>query len=221
MIDVASPADLSDELIRRYSEDCEIKGISPDTLRRYLSSVKIFNQYLKTKGGDFLDVNKDILRDFLGYLRKDRQVCHKTIENYFTSIASFYDYMYLIMDDLGLVDIESVYNHQMKEIRKRVGAIAESVPYVSETVKRPSIDVKETDEAIIVTMELPGVGKDDVDVEIIGDELSVIAKRSANLRLMMRRSINVNEITIPSRDLSACPRMSNQKRPKLYYAMVY
>src|SRR5512136_1281440 len=93
MIDVASLVDLSDELIRRYSEDCEMKGISPDTLRRYLSSIKIFNQYIKTKGVDFLGVNKDLLRDFLGYLMKDRQVSPKTIENYFTSIASFYDYL--------------------------------------------------------------------------------------------------------------------------------
>ena len=66
MIDVASSVDLSDELIRRYSEDCEMKGISPDTLRRYLSSIKIFNEYLKPKGVDFLGVNKDLLRDFLG-----------------------------------------------------------------------------------------------------------------------------------------------------------
>jgi integrase/recombinase XerD len=93
MIDVASAVDLSDELITRYSEDCEMKGISPDTLGRYLSSIKIFNQYIKIKGADFLGVNKDILRDFLGYLRKDRQVSPKTIENYFTSIASFYDYL--------------------------------------------------------------------------------------------------------------------------------
>jgi HSP20 family protein len=86
--------------------------------------------------------------------------------------------MYLMMDDLGLVDIESIYANQMKEVHKKMGAIAESVPYVSGTVKRPATDVLETDESIIVSMEIPGVGKDDVDVTIIGDELSVSAKRS-------------------------------------------
>jgi len=86
--------------------------------------------------------------------------------------------MYLMMDDLGLVDIESIYMNQMREVHKKMGAIAESVPYVSGTVKRPPTDVIETDEAIIVTMEVPGVGKDDVDITVIGDELSVSAKRS-------------------------------------------
>ena len=95
------------------------------------------------------------------------------------SMKNISNKIYLIMDNLGLVDIESIYMHQMREVHKRMGAIAESVPYVSGTVKRPSTDVKETDEAIIVTMEVPGVGKDDVDIEIIGDELSVSAKRSA------------------------------------------
>ncbi len=86
--------------------------------------------------------------------------------------------IYSIMDDLGLVDIESIYMNQMREVHKKMGTIAESVPYVSGTVKRPSTDVKETDEAIIVMVEVPGVVKDDVDVEIIGDELSVSAKRA-------------------------------------------
>jgi len=86
--------------------------------------------------------------------------------------------MYLIMDDLGLINIEYLYASQIREVQKKMGTIAESVPFVSGTVKRPAADVKETDEAIIVTMEVPGVNKDDVDVEIIGDELSVSAKRS-------------------------------------------
>ncbi len=74
MIDVASSVDLSNELIKRYEEDCDMKGMSPESLRRYLSSIKIFSDYLKTKGVDVLSVNKGLLRDFLGYLRKDRQV---------------------------------------------------------------------------------------------------------------------------------------------------
>ena len=84
------------------------------------------------------------------------------------------------MDDLGLADIEYLYASQMREVQKKMGSIAESVPFVSGTVKRPSTDVIETDETIVVTMEVPGVNKDDIDVEVIGDELSVSAKRAIN-----------------------------------------
>ncbi|MCJ7444478.1 MAG: Hsp20/alpha crystallin family protein [Methanotrichaceae archaeon] len=96
----------------------------------------------------------------------------------FNSMKGIANKMYLIMDDLGLADIEALYMNQMRGIQKKMGTIAESVPYVSGTVKRPSTDVTETDEAIIVTMEVPGVNKDDIDIEILGDELSVSAKRA-------------------------------------------
>ena len=94
------------------------------------------------------------------------------------SIKGITNKVYLIMDDLGLADIEYLYASQMREVQKKMGTIGDSVPFVSGTVKRPSTDIMETDEAIIVTMEVPGVNKDDIDIEIIGDHLSVSAKRA-------------------------------------------
>jgi len=96
----------------------------------------------------------------------------------FDSIKGIANRIYLVMDDLGLINIEYLYASQMREVQKKMGTIVESVPFVSGTVKRPSTDVMETDEAIVVTMEVPGVNKDDIDVEIIGDQLSVSAKRA-------------------------------------------
>ena len=85
---------------------------------------------------------------------------------------------YLMLDDLGLIDIESMYTSQMKRVQKKMGAIAESVPYASGAVKRPATDVVETDDAVIITAEIPGVNKDDIDIAVTGDELSIRAKRS-------------------------------------------
>jgi site-specific recombinase XerD len=93
MIEAASPAELSKELIERYREDCEMRGLSSESLRSYIATLKIFNDYLELKGLDFFSVDKNVLKGFLEYLRKDRQVGHKTTENYFTSIAGFYDYL--------------------------------------------------------------------------------------------------------------------------------
>jgi HSP20 family protein len=96
----------------------------------------------------------------------------------FNSIKGIANKMYLVMEDLGLVNIEYLYTYQIRDVQKKMGAIAESVPFISGTVKRPSTDVIEMDESIIVTMEVPGANKDDIDVEIIGDQLSVSAKRA-------------------------------------------
>ena len=45
-------------------------------------------------------------------------------------------------------------------------------------MKKLSIYVIEIDEAIIVTIEVPGVNKEDIDIELMGDQLNVGAKRA-------------------------------------------
>ena len=42
---------------------------------------------------------------------------------------------------------------------------------------KPLADVHETDEAVVVTMDMPGVDKQDVDITISDDELRVVAER--------------------------------------------
>jgi integrase/recombinase XerD len=83
----------SNDLIEAYYEDCELKGMSQGAIRRYKTSVLIFNDFLTHRGMSLLDVNKDALRDFLRYLRQVRKVKHKTIENYFSALSSLYEYL--------------------------------------------------------------------------------------------------------------------------------
>jgi HSP20 family protein len=46
-------------------------------------------------------------------------------------------------------------------------------------VIRPLSDIKDTDDAIIVTMDLPGIDKSDVEISVSADnELNVVAQRS-------------------------------------------
>ena len=84
---------------------------------------------------------------------------------------------YLVADDLGLIDIESSYSDEMRYICKKVGQITEAIPLLAGNVKKPLTDVVKTDEAIIATLELPGVEKEDIEVTATDDELSVRAKK--------------------------------------------
>jgi integrase/recombinase XerD len=81
------------DLIDQYKEDCEIRGMSPESTRRYLSSIKIFCQYLEDHGLDLLGSDRTVFRSFLDYLRKVRGVSHKTVENYFTAISGLYEFL--------------------------------------------------------------------------------------------------------------------------------
>jgi len=87
--------------------------------------------------------------------------------------------MYMVADDLGLIDTESMYAREMRRIQEKMGKITEAVPLPSGSVRRPLADVVETDDEIIVTMELPGVEKGEIDITLSDDELSIRAKKTA------------------------------------------
>ena len=87
-----------------------------------------------------------------------------------------------LMEDLGLTDLESRYMEEMKRIQDRMSKIAEEAGPTSAAplgdIVMPLADVRETDDSVIVTMDLPGVDKGDVDINVIGDELNVTATKS-------------------------------------------
>lgn len=92
-------------------------------------------------------------------------------------IKGFTTTMYTLADDIGLIDIESIYSDKMKNICGAGDWPAGAVPSAAKNVKKLSADIQETDEAIIVTIELPGVEKKDIDIITTDEELFVRARR--------------------------------------------
>ncbi len=84
--------DHSGELIDSFQKDCLIRGLTPESTVRYISTMRIFNGFLQERGVDLLEVEGSVLRDWLEYLRIERKVSQKTLENYFTEISSFYEF---------------------------------------------------------------------------------------------------------------------------------
>jgi HSP20 family protein len=89
--------------------------------------------------------------------------------------------MNTLMEDLGLTELESRYIDEMQRLQKRMKELmeeAETIP-MEGNISMPLADIKETEEAIVVTMDLPGVEKQDVDISISDDELRVVAEKKA------------------------------------------
>jgi HSP20 family protein len=79
----------------------------------------------------------------------------------FRSARNLSTRMYLLADDIGLIDVESLCSREI------------------ENVRWPQVDICETDESVIVALELPGVEKEDIEIASADDNLSVKAKRTA------------------------------------------
>jgi len=86
--------------------------------------------------------------------------------------------MYMLADDLGLIDVESIYSNKMRGLCGKMSCIADSVPLAMGNVRKPLADIVETDEEIIVTLEMPGVEKEAIEINATDDELSVRAKKT-------------------------------------------
>jgi integrase/recombinase XerD len=82
-----------DRIIDRFERDCLIRGMSPLSVKGYIYNVRKFREYLDQHGVHLLDVDKDILRDYLEYMRYERGLHQKTVENNFTTLSSFYEYL--------------------------------------------------------------------------------------------------------------------------------
>jgi integrase/recombinase XerD len=85
-------------LVEGFCDDCRLRNMTVESVRRYKSCLSIFGNFLGGRDVSIREVDKWILKEFLHYVRVDRHVKEKTVENYFSSISAFYDY--LIFEDL-------------------------------------------------------------------------------------------------------------------------
>ena len=90
------------DLISGFVDDCELRDYSPETIRSHRSNLRTIARYLDSQGFGFRDVDKNVLKRVLTYLRNTRGVGPKTLKSYFSALSSFYEY--LVYEDLHTVN---------------------------------------------------------------------------------------------------------------------
>jgi len=83
---------LTDEqLIQLFNEDCETRGLSKHTIVSYKSTLNLFSTFLKQNHYTFQNIDRNILKTYINYLRKNKMSI-STIENRFSTLSTFYDF---------------------------------------------------------------------------------------------------------------------------------
>jgi len=82
-----------DRLITDFVKDCALRGMSPRSIPHYGYIPKVFKNYLECRNANFENVDKNLLRGFIEYLRIEKGSAGKTVENYFAVLSTFYDYL--------------------------------------------------------------------------------------------------------------------------------
>jgi integrase/recombinase XerD len=78
-------------IVEKFCQDCKLRGMTQESIRRYKSSLTLYVKFFNR--ANLIDLTMQMLEDFLSYLKFERQVKHKTIENNFSAISAFYDYI--------------------------------------------------------------------------------------------------------------------------------
>lgn len=81
-------------------------------------------------------------------------------------LKRFQDKMNRMMEEFGIDTRE-----EQRRVQQMLGNL------VDFDVPVPSADMMDTDDAVILTVDLPGVQKKDIEISISGDNLRLIAKR--------------------------------------------
>ena len=145
------------KFIERFADDCELRGMSLSTIERYVSSIKAFSNYIESRGYSFVDAaDREVLRDFLDHLRRDRRLSQKTIENSFTALSSFYEYLeyegHVDKNPVGSVRkryIRRYKDHEEGQMRKLI-----SIEDMSRLINS-TMDIR--DKAIITVLAKTGI----------------------------------------------------------------
>ena len=113
--------DAYQETLDEFRTDLKVQGLGEMTIYSYLYCLKLYTSFLKDRGVPFEKVKKNDLINFISYLRDEKSYKARTLENYFASINSFYDYL-LFEERIPMNIIPSIRRRYLKKFKLEDGA---------------------------------------------------------------------------------------------------
>lgn len=173
------------ELLSDFIKDCQLRGMTGESIRRYNSSIRIFLDFLKRNKTDLLYIDRDTLRNFISYLRNERNNSQKTIGNNFAALSSFYEYLAYecYVPANPALPVRKRYLRQYKEDSNRGERQSPSIEEMAEFID----SIPNTrDRAVALLLAKTGIRRgelihtdiDDVDIENLSITLKETKKRS-------------------------------------------
>ena len=80
------------ELLEGFRHDCELRGLTKETVNHYAWCMRHFLEFLRAQGTRYDQIDLRTLTTYLELLRS-RSARYKTVENVYAAISSFYDYL--------------------------------------------------------------------------------------------------------------------------------
>jgi integrase/recombinase XerD len=175
-----------------FVKDCRLRGMSHISILTYRTALRIFIKFLDNRGKSVTDVGKNELRGYIDYLRNERKVSIKTIENHFSALSSFYEYLAYeeYVDSNPVLPVRKRYIRRYKK-NDGNGGQARKLISVEEMSRLINSIMNARDRALLTLLaktgirrgELVGIDVDDVNFSNGTIRLKPTAKRSNRIIL--------------------------------------
>ncbi len=113
-----------EKLLTLFVEDCRIRGLTEETIRRYKSIIQQFLKLIGQRNVRPVDVDKRVLQDYIR-VRRSNGTVQKTIENEVSGISSFYGFL-AFEDYVGKNLVPEVRKRYLTPYKKQTEGDAES-----------------------------------------------------------------------------------------------
>ena len=103
-----------------------------------------------------------------------------------------------------LAEIDQVTDRMRRLLEQTFGGFGWTPPLMERAGWTPAVDLEEQDDAYVVEAELPGVKREDVDIELVGNELAITGElrereRTGTVRRKTRRTGHFDyRLSLPS-----------------------
>jgi integrase/recombinase XerD len=179
--------DQSSNYLNEFVEDCKLRGMTRVSTNTYRVALRIFLAYLEGIDKSIAEAGKDELRGYIDYLRNERKVSIKTIENHFSAISSYYEYLVFedILDKNPVLPIRKRYLRRYKKNGGNGGHTRKLIS-VDDMSKLINSIMDARDRAVITLLAKTGIRRgecvkielDDIDFSTGSIRLKPTAKRT-------------------------------------------
>ncbi len=173
-----------EDIINGFMQDCILRRFAKHTIESYKSVLNSFTSFLHKKGKDLLNVDKNILKDYIAYL-VGKNYAHKTIKYHLSALSTFYDYLVYegLIEKNYVLDIRRrylrYYKNDIRSSQRKLISIEEMAYFINSIM-----DIRDKAIALLFAKtgirrkELIALDVDDVDLENLTIRLKPTAKRS-------------------------------------------
>ena len=158
------------QIIELFIQDCRDRQLTPETIRRYQSSIKQYLAYLEQQGSLIVKADKHVLHDYIRF-RYSQGVNQTTLEQDLSAIAGLYEFL-VFEDYLERNPVPGVRKRYLRRYKKENAGDDES-PRKLLTVEEMSLlinSVIETrDKTILAVLAKTGVRRGELIAMDVND----------------------------------------------------